>query len=197
MKDAELLNIDFTQTGNICAITSYGIISEYCSKKKIRLDEVISNFVNFFPDLKADIDEKIPLGTSKAQLLDREQMIYNTFVKYCENDKDKRGFALLKELHENDTLGTSSYCQIKGFHANKDTAIERGEIIKLKEKLKLSGLAMVLFPVEGGSHSIVIGYDEKTNRYFKRDPMKKGIEYEDFLEKSDVYEYIYFNETEL
>lgn len=72
MIDLKLINSDFKQTGNICVISTYGFVIEYYSQKKLLTSEVISNFIDFFPNLKSQIDKKWFLSYAKINPLNEK-----------------------------------------------------------------------------------------------------------------------------
>jgi len=189
-----LLNVDFKQKGSICVISSYSIIIEYFSNREMPINEVISNFENFFPNLKQKISDRLLHVNVDEREAERENMIYDAFKNYCQEDGDKRGFDLIKEIHNADKLKTESYCKVIKSNAQKDKPIDEKEIAELIELIKSGGLAMVLYPVPSGSHSIVIGFNEKIDKFFKRDPFTQEITYVDFLQTNSIFEYIYFKQ---
>ncbi|MFZ1082427.1 MAG: hypothetical protein WAO19_10935 [Candidatus Kryptoniota bacterium] len=127
------------------------------------------------------------------QPLERETMIYEAFINYCQINGDKRAFDLITELHIKDSLKTRKYCQIIHNKAQKDISIDKEEISDIREKLISQGLAMILYPIQNGSHSVVVGVDKGTNSFFVRDPIDTSIAFNDFLQTHDIFEYIYFN----
>ena len=195
MIDIKIKNTEYTQTSDVCATASYGIIIEYFSNGKFSRNLFFEDYLKKHKLIKPqELDAVRKVGAKAIRQL-KEKKIYDYFLTYCKSSNDKRGFTYIKEIHDNDEFKTNEYCKITKSKAQLEF-ISKAEVLELREELKKGGLAMVLYDFpNGGSHSIIIGYDSESNKYFKRDPNYKDIIYEDFLAVNEIREYILFNEN--
>ena len=185
------INAEYQQLGNVCATASYGIIVEYFSNKKYSVNLFLNNYIKKFKVNLKDQPSISKQGQKKLREY-RESQLSEHFHKECKENGDKRGFEFIVEFHNNNSFNTLEYCKIKKYKAQL-IAIDRREILELRDELKSGSLAMVLYPIrEGNLHSIVVGYDPKNQKYFKREPNDKEIKFEDFLSTNVLTEYILF-----
>jgi len=108
-----------------------------------------------------------------------------------------RGFEFIKQLHENDELGTKQYCQIVYVKATLDP-IDQTDIKLIKSELENNdSLAIILCKITDNQyHAVTIGYNAITGKYFCKDPEQKNIIIEDYLNNKVITEYIVFKNSE-
>ncbi len=190
------INTKYTQTADVCATASYGIIIEYFSEGKYSLLKFFNEYLSKHKLINFAEQENLRKKGRVEFNQYREDKITKHFHNHCKKKVDKRGFQYIVEFHIDNSFKTSGYCDIIKSKAQL-TPIERGEVLQLREELKRGGLAMVLYPVSNNTlHSIVVGYDPTRERYFKRDPNNKEMIFEDFLLSNPITEYILFDEKD-
>lgn len=187
----KFLNKKYLQTGGICLMASYGIILEYFSSGKYKIEKLLIDYNNKFNPSQEMLIWSLSNRACYKTTSDLEDLICAHFHYECIELRKITGSQYIKELHSSDVLNQLQYCRVSDI-AYSPSGIEKNTLTKLSEELKFGGLAMVLYAVEDRFHSIVIGYNEVENKYFKRDPQSTNNEYEEFFEKNKITEYLLF-----
>ena len=215
--DITKINTDFQQADNACFLVSYWITANYYSNNSVSPYDLYEKFIACFPGFRNQIDSilinfgaKLTFLKTKRQNdwqlikdnpeLTKQIIIENSInVKYhhhCINNGDIRGFEFISELHRKNLLNTVCYCDINDIKAEKNKFIDTKKRIQLRNGLKEEGgLAMVLFPHGQCFHTVVVGYDHLSKKYFIRDPNSQHLEFVDFLHDNDIYEFIWFKKA--
>jgi hypothetical protein len=174
----ELINTSYKQRKGASIIASYGIVMEYFSKGDYPLFLFFKNYKNYF-DLVQPAGIRI------------EEVITKHFHNYCYTN-EKMKFEFVREFHLSNLFNTRTYCRV-ALWKSMVFPIETEEVLELRHKLINGGLAMVIYTISHTSfHCIVVGYDKEDRRFFKRDPTKNKIIFEDFLSHRTITEYILF-----
>lgn len=192
MAEIELINNEFVQFGDVCALASYGTVIEYFSKKIVRVEQVLSNYFE-----KYNLYDKT---SEDFYFKEKHKLISEHFHKSCEKKKI-HGFKYIKQLHENNDLETGDYCKILDIQTEGELIVEK-DLFNIRDILRdQDALTMVLYYVgeemiqnvlKKYYHAITIGYDTNQRKYFYKDPSKSGYEVDDILFQKAIYEYIVF-----
>jgi hypothetical protein len=179
--DANKIDKEYKQTGNICVFASYSIIMNYFSDGNLKVYDLIDLYISI-NRIDCNADDSIET---------KENLVYGHYHKHCRNN-NLRGFYYLEEEHRNNVYGTAGFCISVDKDSNVDVPLSSAKKCELRLKLINGGLAMVLFKnPDVGFHSIVVGYDNKKG-YFYRNPTEQKIQYKDFLKDNHIYEFILF-----
>jgi len=187
MANKDSVNKIFTQKGDVCVMASYGTVIEYFSDKSLKIDKVFDQYISHF--------QLHYRSVGKKGLANKHKSVADHFHAYC-IPKNMRGFNFIKQLHEDNTLGTKDYCCI--IHSNAILyKISEEEINDIRQALENNNaLAIVLYKIDAtNAHAVTIGYDEKNNCYFIKDPVSNKIIEDDILAHKEICEYIVFKEN--
>ncbi len=179
MANSNRIEITYVQAGGVCVFASYAIIMNYFSRGRVSVRGLMDRYIQAF--------QLTPVSNSD---LDREVSIYFHY-----NNCGMRGFKFIEREHKKNTFFTSRFCIPKNVAVNIGyNPLNKKHNDFLKRKLKKGGLAMVLYPLSGGFHAIVIGFDRRNKGYFYRDPNNCVLSNGDFLKGNSIFEYILFEE---
>lgn len=194
MANLTFVNNDFAQSGSICALASYGTVIEYFSQKRIHTEQVLSNYFE-----KNDLFERT---SGVFYFVIKHTLISEHFDEYCK-PKDLRGFDYIKQIHENNELGTRDYCRILDIKASDGLIVEE-DLFRIRDVLRSQdALVMILYKsaelIQQDKtieyyHAITIGYDITQKKYFYKDPLIPRYQIDDIMFQKAIYEYIVYAE---
>jgi hypothetical protein len=186
MAELSEINSEFSQKGPICVMASYGIVLEYFSYEKIKVRDVLMRYLKYYK-----------LNSHKFETKNKSAKQHNEITKhfheYCV-PKNLRGFEFIVELHNNDKLGITKYCNIEKSNALQETIpVKEVDFVKSYLKDNDDSLAMVIYPIDQRTmHTVVVGFDYNEQKFFVKDPEKTLPFYNDIFDNIQVYEYIIF-----
>lgn len=185
MAQKKYFNQNYTQSEDVCAMASYGLVIEYYSKGEVTIAEVLDKYDNKF--------QLEYFNIAKHKQRNKEKAISDHFHMVCK-PMDKRGFQYIKELHEDNVLGTAKYCKIVSSEALK-TKITDDELENVRrEIIENNSLVMLLYRVRDEiHHAVVLGRNEEEQAYLIRDPARAQLEASSAFLKSEITEYIVFS----
>lgn len=187
----EYLNKNYTQTGGVCVTATYGIILEYFSDGEYKIENFFEDYQEKLKPTQEMLDWSLENGACYRTSNNVEDLICAHFHYECIDIKKISGYRYIEELNSANTFSELKYCTIVD-KKHSSSSIENETSIRLRKKLESGGLAMALYNTGSTYHSIVIGFDNEKNKYFKRDPQTLNIVYEDFLRENRITEYLLF-----
>jgi len=187
MADTNFINNKFQQEpgSNVCAMASYSLVIEYFSDQNLKIEQVLSKYIQYF---------KIYVQSKKGNyIFKKHKAVSDHFhYDYC-FPKRLSGFDFISQLHNNDWLGTKKYCEIVSTKFT-DILVGSDQIELIRNELtKNDSLAIILYKTDSGNlHAETIGFDEELNGYFHKDPEKSQYLWEDILSNKEITEFIIF-----
>lgn len=177
----------YKQVAPACLMVSYGTIIEYFTYRNKHVDSVLHDYRKKFIG-------KLPAYKTGKLLETLENCVYKHIHSQC-LPIDRRGCDYLHDMHENDDIKTYDDCEIISWSApTPPSPITQNEIDDIKKELEENdSVALVLYPSEGGMHTVVVGFDTNDGNYFCKDPNKSNSEKIDILSTHLIYEYIVFS----
>lgn len=192
MANLEFINNNYTQFGDVCALVCYGTVIEYFSQKKIHTEHVLTNYFEMY-DLYDQTSEVF-------YFLKKHKLISDHFHQTSKLQEIK-GSTYIKQLHEDDDLGTRDNCKIADIKASPDLIVEK-DLFPIRDTLReKDALVMILYKarkeiiddvLEAYYHAIIIGYDGNQKEFFTKDPNNPRYQIEDIMFQKAIYEYIVF-----
>ena len=189
MADFGKIDNAYGQVGPACVLISYSLIMNYFSGNTVNIEEVSENFIKSF-------GKQVPQNKN-----DREIELNKLYHNENPENIQGSGFEKLAHWHKNNRMQTAKLCAVKCVEAGNTAYADLDINIKnkLKDSLKNGDtLAMILCDVGFGKyHAIVYGYDDKSKKYWIRNPEKCNgkLLYEDnnnLLSQNGVKEFILF-----
>lgn len=176
------IDVNYSQTGNVCVFASYSIIMNYFSKRRNNISDLIYCYVQIF--------QTNPVNNTALEI---ENSIHKHYHSYCQG-KNLRGFQFIANCHNGNMFSTLRFCVPVKVAVNiGHSALSRRHNTTLKKRLRKGGLAMVL--TDNGNHAIVVGFDKRKKGYFYRNPTRYNDQVlvkQDILNINDIFEYILF-----
>jgi hypothetical protein len=186
MVNKDSFNKSFVQKGAICVMASYGIVIEYFSNNIFTIDHLLDNYVNEFNISCSSFSQNIQAK--------KHENISKHFHTYCRENNNMRGFDFIKQLHDENKLGTNKFCRIIGFKAQLQKISDEDICLIQKELIDNEAVAIVLYKANNSNfHAVAIGFDTAKKTYFYKDPEMNKIGNGNILSRKEIWEFIIFN----